>query len=181
MKSPLRYTLILALTISLVACQSDGGADSPFTGNEVSFTLIPGEVEGNTTTGTLTIKERTDGRGEIEITLNGVIQGAEHPVHLHFGNLSENDLVATYLNDIQEIDGVGKSSTTLQLLDDGTQLQYSDLVSFDGSVKIHFEATGSLKDAVLGSTNIGINSSGNEAFLSGVKSITVCNSDFVGN
>ncbi len=182
MKEILKYITVLLLAVSIVACGSDSeGEDSPFTGNEVSFTLIPGEVEGNTTSGTLTIKERTDGQGEIQIVLNGVIQGAQHPVHLHFGDLEADGLVATYLTQIAEVDGVGRSNTILSQLDDGTPLTYSDLITFNGSIKIHFEESGPLEDALLGATNIGINSAGNEAYLLGLKDITQCNNDFQRN
>ncbi len=174
------FFLIIAFAV-ITGCNSSEGEVNIYTGNEVSYELIPGDFQGNETSGILKIKERTDGKGEIEIMLNGVINGAVHPAHLHFGDLNANGLVATHLNPVEETDGVGKSNTLIEQLVNGDDLDYNALLLFDGSVKIHFEATGDLKDVILGATNIGINGSANEAFLLGIQSITTCNSDFGNN
>jgi hypothetical protein len=173
-----RISFLITVLVIVTACESSNDEVSLYTGNEVNFELISGEFEGNETSGVLTIKERTDGKGEVEITLNGVINGAVHPVHLHFGGLNADGLVATYLNPIEEINGVGKSNTLIDQLDNNIELNYNSLLIFDGSIKIHFESTGDLKDVILGATNIGLNSQANEAFLLGIESITTCNSDF---
>lgn len=181
MKRYLQSTLLIFALLSFVACDSgDDVAEELFTGNELNLTLIPAQVQGLSTSGSLVIRERTDGRAQLEITLDGVVRGAVHPVHLHFGDLTENGLVATFLTEIREENGVGKSSTLLTQLDDGTQITYSNLLNFDGSIKIHFESTGVLKDEVLGSVNIGINTAGNAAFMNGTAQIASCNSDFEG-
>lgn len=169
--------LLAILSFALVSCGSDSG-DAEFTGNEVAFQMIPGSVNGNQTTGSLVIKERTGGTAQIEITLNGVIPNSNHPVHLHFGSLEDDGNVATLLNPILEADGVGYSVTILNELENGDEMTYADLITFNGSIKIHFEASGPLKDEILGSTNIGINSDQNQAYLSGEKSITICNSEY---
>ena len=164
-----------ALVLLMGACGGDSASDSEFTGNEVTTELIPGTVEGNTTTGTLVIRERTDGKAQLEITLNNVISGAQHPVHLHFGSLDDDGEVATFLTTLTETNGVGRSVTVLSALDNDTSLDYSDLLTFNGSIKIHFEPSGPLENAVLGSTNVGLNVEGNEAYLNGTKDITTCN------
>ena len=151
--------IILALSFATACKPSD--EVNLYTGNEVDFELLPGDFDGNTTSGNLMIKERTDGNAEIEITLNGIIQGASHPAHLHFGSLEANGLMASLLNPVEETNGIGKSSTLLTALDNGTIINYASLLVFDGSVKIHFEQTGALKHVILGATNIGINSSAN--------------------
>lgn len=166
----------LALVLVLGACGSDG-EQSEFTGNEMELGLIPGTVSGNTTTGTLLIREKTNGQAQLDITLNNVLTGAEHPVHLHFGSLDDDGDVATFLTTLTEQNGIGRSSTVLSDLDNGTSLSYADMVTFNGSIKIHFEASGPLEDSLLGSTNIGLNSADNEAYLNGTKDITTCNSN----
>lgn len=169
------FLLSLALVATIASCGGDEGT-SEFTGNEVSLELIPGTVEGNTTTGSLVIKERNDGRAQIELTLNNVLDGAQHPVHLHFGSLDDDGEVATFLTTLSEENGVGRSTTILNRLDNDESLDYNQLITFNGSIKIHFEASGPLENALLGSTNIGLNSAGNEAYLLGQKDITTCNS-----
>lgn len=167
---------LLALTLGFYGCQSEGDS-SDFTGNEVSMQLIPGTVEGNTTTGSLTIRELTNGKAQLEITLNNVLDGAEHPVHLHLGSLDDNGDVATFLTTLQEVNGVGKSITILDKLDNDQELSYANLLAFDGSIKIHFESSGPMENEILGAVNIGLNGSENEAYLLGEKSITSCNSN----
>ena len=179
MKQIGNFLLSLALVASLASCGGDEGS-SEFTGNEVSIALIPGTVEGNTTTGSLVIKERNDGKAQIEVFLNNVLSGAVHPVHLHFGSLDDDGEVATFLTTLNEVNGVGRSTTILDQLDNDESLDYNQLITFNGSIKIHFEASGPLEDAVLGAANIGLNTPGNEAYLQGLKDITTCNNK-VGN
>ena len=170
--------LFLALPLFLFACADDQDVESAYTGNEVQLTMIPGTVQGNTTSGTLKVKERTDGLAEIQIELENVLKNASHPVHLHFGDLAADGNVATYLNNIIESRGMGKSTTVLRELDNGSIITYDDFLQFDGSIKVHFEASGPLEDEILGSTNIGINEAQNAAYLNGERTITSCNSNF---
>ncbi|WP_323756256.1 hypothetical protein [Roseivirga sp.] len=178
MKKVFLPSLIMFTALFIAACSDSGNELSEFTGNEMEMALIPGSVEGNTTSGTLKIRERNDGRAQLEITLNDVISGAEHPVHLHFGSLSDNGDVATYLTTLKEVNGVGKSVSILETLDNNITIDYNNLLNFDGSIKIHFETSGPLENEILGSTNIGLNADQNEAYLNGAKSITSCNSNF---
>ncbi len=178
MKRISTYLAMFALVLLFGACGEGNVGDSEFTGNEIRMELIPGTVSGNTTSGSLLIRERTDGNAQLDITLNNILSGAEHPVHLHFGSLEDDGEVATLLTTIREVDGVGQSSTILTSLDNDTQVNYSNMLTFNGSIKIHFEASGPLEDEILGSTNIGMNMGGNEAYLNGTKSITTCNSNF---
>lgn len=172
-----KIALIPLLILLIAACNSSEEV-AEFTGNEVSMTLIPGIVQGINTTGSLTIKERADGKAQIEIELNGVLSNASHPVHLHYGSLDDNGNVATLLNPIVEANGIGKSVTILNNLENGEQLDFEQLAVFDGSIKIHFEADGPMKDEILGAVNIGPNITENQAYFEGMNSITWCNSEF---
>ena len=167
------YLLSIALATMLTSCGSESGS-SEFTGNQMKMALIPGTVEGNTTTGTLLIRERTDGRALLEITLNNVLTDAQHPVHLHFGSLDDDGEIATFLTTLNEVNGVGRSVTRLDRLDNDERLTYN------GSIKVHFEASGPLENEILGAVNIGLNTAKNKAYLNGIKNITTCNNN-VGN
>lgn len=170
--------LLFALPFLLFSCADDSDTESAYTGNEIQLVMIPGTVQGNTTTGNLTVKERTDGLAEVQIELENVLKNASHPVHLHFGDLAADGNVATYLSNVTESGGTGKSTTILRELDNGTIVTYNDFLQFDGSIKVHFEASGPLEDEILGSTNIGINEAQNAAYLTGERTITSCNSNF---
>ncbi len=169
--------LILLLCLGIVSCDNNAG-DSEFTGNEIKLDLIPGTVQGNTTTGSVVIKEKSNGQVQIDITLNNVLANADHPVHLHTGSLDDDGDVVLLLERLKDENGIGKSITLLNKLDDNTVLDYNSFLNFDGSIKIHFEDSGPLENEILGAINIGINTSGNQAYLNGTKSITICNSDF---
>lgn len=171
-------TFLLAfLVLGFSACSEDDSS-SEFTGNEVRLEMIPGTVQGNTTSGTLVIRERNNGQAQVEISLNNVLTNADHPVHLHLGSLDDDGDVVLLLERLTEQNGIGTSVTVINALEDNTTLNYSSFLNFNGSVKVHFEDSGPLENEVLGAVNIGINTSGNQAYLDGSKSITVCNSDF---
>ena len=174
----MKKTLFALLVLFAATACNENNENTDFTGNQVEIQMIPGTVDGNTTTGSLMIKERTDGKAQIEITLNNVIQNAEHPVHLHFGSLEDNGTVATFLTTLKEENGIGKSISILDKLDDNTEVTFAQLIQFDGSIKIHFEASGPMENEILASTNIGLNTADNQAYFSGLKSITSCNTDF---
>ena len=176
MKSFKNYLIVL-LAVAFMACTEEDSS-SEFTGNEVRLEMIPGTVQGNTTSGTLLIRERTDGKAQIEITLNNVLTNADHPVHLHVGSLDDDGDVVLLLERLVEENGVGRSITQLDALEDNTTINYSSFLNFNGSVKIHFEDSGLLENEILGAVNIGINTAENQAFMDGSKSITICNSDF---
>ena len=168
---------MVLLAFVFMACAEEDST-SEFTGNEVRLEMIPGTVQGNTTSGILLIRERNDGKAEIEITLNNVLTNADHPVHLHVSRLDADDDVVLLIERLVEENGIGRSITQLDALEDNTSLNYSSFLNFNGSIKIHFEDSGLLENEILGAVNIGINTAENQAFMDGLKSITTCNSDF---
>ena len=168
---------LLIFSISVLACSIENG-DPEYTGNSMFYNLIPGSANGLETNGTLIIRERADGTAQFEILMTGVLNNANHPVHLHYGSLEDNGNIAAMLNPVLAIDGIGKSLSFVVELENGEEVDYNDMVTFDGSLKVHFEASGPLKDQLLGSINIGSNSSENQAYLDGDKSITICNSEY---
>lgn len=173
----LKSFLLVLFVLGFSACGNDD-ASSEFTGNEVQLEMIPGTVQGNTTSGTILIRERSNGKAQIEINLNNVLTNADHPVHLHLGSLDADGDVVLLLDRLVEENGIGRSVTQLDALEDNTSLNYSSFLNFDGSIKIHFEDSGLLENEILGAVNIGINTSENQAYMDGIRSITVCNSDF---
>ncbi len=173
---PIKYFLLALTLVFLWSCEED--TVSEFTGSEMSIPMISGDVQGNVTNGILTIRERTDGLAQIEIIVENVISNAQHPVHLHYGSLDDDGNIATLLNDLVETNNTGRSVTILQDLANGEQIMYSDLLVWNGSIKVHFEASGPLENELIVSTNIGLNQSENAAYIQGDKDITVCNNQF---
>lgn len=165
--------LLLSSVILFTAC--DSNEDDLYTGRETSYNLLKGSYLETTTSGVITLKERADKSVEIQLLMEGTLDQAVHPVHLHYGSLQDDGLVAEFLNNLEDIgDNRSQSITHLTQLADGTALTYDQLVDMDGSIKVHFEEEGSLKDVILGASNIGVNYRMSD--IGSVKDITLCNS-----
>ncbi|WKN41782.1 hypothetical protein [Tunicatimonas pelagia] len=159
----------------LGACNNEGEESSVYTGRETQYNLLEGSYLETTTSGSITVRERTDKSVEIQLLMEGTLNGAIHPVHLHYGSLQDDGLVAEFLSNLEDAgNNRSQSLTHLTQLADGTTITYDQLIDMDGSIKVHFEEEGALKDVLLGATNIGTNYS--MADVGSVKDITLCNS-----
>lgn len=168
MKTSVFFSLVIAFGVVLVACDSDNPATNDFTGNEVSYNLLPGTSQFSFS-GTITFKERTDQSISAEIQVAASGSGGVHPVHLHFGTADFPDAqIAALFSPVDAISGL--SVTNLSVLLDQTEISYADLLAFDGSVKIHLD-NGANKDVVLAAANIGLNAGMD------ISDITICSSD----
>jgi len=174
----MKITKLLIVLTALVVFGCSDEDTNEFTGNEMTIPMIAGEVQGNQTSGILTIKERIDGSAQIEIIVQNVLNNSRHPIHLHYGSLDDDGNIATLLEELVETNGVGKSVTILSILENGNPTNYQDLINMNGSIKIHFEASGPLENALIASSNIGSNQLSNEAYIDGSKSISVCNNNY---
>ena len=101
-------------------------------------------------------------------------ESAEHPVHLHLGNISEPgaDVVAL-LNPV--LGSTGQSETLLKHLSDETPITYRELVDLNACIKVHLGASGPARDIVLAGGNIGIASTRDVS--GGRASIGLCKSE----
>jgi len=166
---------LLALVAVLAACNNESEESSEYTGRETQYNLLEGSYLETTTSGTITIKERTDQSVEIQLSMDGTLNGAVHPVHLHYGSLQDDGLVAEFLNNLEDAGNNRSQSTTrLTKLSDGTSVTFDKFLAMDGSIKVHFEEEGALKDVILGATNIGANYRMGD--VGSLKDITICNS-----
>lgn len=148
----------LLIAALLFSCKEDATIDE-FTGRVVTYQLNKGEYLGQETSGAVTVREKSDKSLQIQIDLEGTLDGAEHPAHLHHGSLTDHGLMAAMLEPVKDIGNQqSKSITILQYIEDGSVMDFDRFKSFDGSIKVHFAATGELKDVILGSANIGSNS-----------------------
>lgn len=166
------FCLLLA-TVFFMGCGDDSSSNfDEFTGRETSFDLV--QASDFPISGTVTFKEKTDLSLQVTVSLNGTEGNISHPVHLHYGNLSTPDAeIAVLLNDLDAV--TGESETTLSVLSDETEFRYDDLLNFEGSVKIHFSATGDGRNIVLAGGNIGI--AADKGNPGGRLNITVCKSN----
>lgn len=155
------------------SCNSE--EESMYTGRETRYTLLEGSYLESTTSGYITVKERSDQSIDIQLFLEGTLDQAIHPVHLHHGSLQDDGLVAEFLQNVEDVgDHHGQSITHLTRLADGSAMTYDRFINMDGSIKVHFEEDGPLKNVILGATNVGTNYSISDRGLTG--DITICNS-----
>nr|WKN34955.1 hypothetical protein K4G66_21500 [Tunicatimonas sp. TK19036] len=167
--------IFAAVLVLNSACSSSEEESSMYTGREVSYNLLEGSYMENTTSGNIVVKERNDHSIDIQLFLDGTLDEAVHPVHLHYGSLVDDGLVAEYLHNVEDIgDHHGESITHLTQLADGSTITFDSFIEMDGSIKVHFEEEGPLKDVILGATNIGTNYSMSDVGLIG--DISICNS-----
>jgi hypothetical protein len=158
---------LLGVTLLFSACDRADDASDAFTANQASYTLA--SATDYNIQGVATFREKRSGDLQLTVQLENTVAGGQHPGHLHYGTVDvPGSTVALMLT---PVDGeTGTSVTTFSQLADGTSFGFDDLMSFDGSLKVHLDG-GVNKDVVLAGGNVGQNSA---ALTS---DIAVCNSD----
>lgn len=130
------FTLLIAAVI-MVSCGDDDGASiSTETGTQVSFDLF--DLTAGGALGTATFAELSDGSTKVTIDMASSLLVGDHPIHIHENTAAEGGDIAITLN---PVDASGVSETTVNMLDDGTEIMYSELISFDGYINIHLSAS----------------------------------------
>lgn len=164
---------ILMLCAWLVACQPENKAvTSSYTGNETTYDLQPASAFA--VSGTITFKQRKDGKVTAVVQLNGTSGDRKHPVHLHRGDITTADAdVALLLNPVLGSSGI--SETTFNMLADESPISYDQLTDLAASIKIHLGDVGDDRNVILVAGNIG--SSFAKAKPTGRQGIATCKSE----
>jgi hypothetical protein len=172
MKFPYPMVMVVALLgFAFFGCDtSQEAADTSFTGNEITYTLY--QASDYPVSGVVTLKERTDGTTQAELTLTGTEGNVWHPVHLHFGAVEDDGNIALLLSPV--LGKTGKSSTHIAELADGTEMTYQDMVGMDASVKIHLSDTGADYFVILAGGDIGAAFEKSKGTVAGRLYINVC-------
>jgi hypothetical protein len=162
---------VLAIVAVLTACHEQEAVTNDFTGNESTYALLPGSTYP--INGTITFKEKKDGSPFISVIVSGTEGEAQHPVHLHLGNISTPDAeVTALLNPV--LGKTGVSETHLTMLADESAITYQQLIAMNACIKIHLAASGPDKNIILAGGNIGIAVSDDSA--AGRSGMRVCGS-----
>ena len=134
------------------ACQENERISVETTGNEMVYPLQ--KASDYNISGTVNIKEKCDGSSIVVVSLTGTEGDIEHPVHLHFGNITASGSdVAALLNPV--IGSTGQSKTLLKQMADETPITYRQLIDLNASIKVHLAASGPDRDIILAAGNIG--------------------------
>lgn len=162
----------MTVAAGLLACQEKEEIKTEYTGNETVYALL--QASDYQVSGTVTFRERLDGKALIDVELSGTEGTIEHPVHLHLGDLSAPSAdVAALLSPV--IGSTGKSETILTRLADETAVSYKELLALNACIKIHLSASGENRDIILAGGNIGAASSNDVS--TGRAGFAVCNSN----
>ena len=141
----------MLIAILAVACQKSEVV-SEFTGNETTYDLQPGAQF--TINGTITFKERKDGKIDASIQLNGTDGNGKFPVHLHLGEISKPGAdIALLMNPVGG--KTGYSETVFNKLSDESSITYQQLTQLQACIKIHLGDVGADRDVILAAGNIG--------------------------
>lgn len=160
---PIFSVLLLVLTVS---CEDDDSPESPYTERELTYELEINPcdavtpcafVEGGAT-GYVEVKELKAGGIEIGVYMDGLLDGAQHPVHLHEGELIDGGNMVAMLSFMQDVgDNKAESITQLQTLNsDGSEMTFDRFASYDGVIKVHLDDNAYSK-VVIAYANIGSN------------------------
>ena len=161
----------MALVALFSACQDDDAVEqSDFTGNESSYALLAGSTYP--VSGTVTFKEKTNGSTFVVVSITGTEGEAQHPVHLHLGNITAPDAdVTALLNPV--LGRTGTSETNISTLADESRVTYKQLIELAACVKIHLATSGPDKNTILAAGNIGTSADASGGRLK----ISVCKSE----
>ncbi len=141
----------------LLSCGSDEQeptATGDFTGNQVVYNLYSASEFG--ISGTATFKELTTGGLDVSIQLLNTTGEIFHPVHLHAGSVRDDGPLVSVLSPVYGASGESSSQVTFLMTDENTMFTYSDLLKFDGSLRIHLDG-GPGQNILVAAANIGNN------------------------
>jgi hypothetical protein len=136
--------------LGLLLAQGDIGGNA-LTGTNKSYILNTDGTSG--VSGTVLFEKRVNGKTLTSITLTGTIAGGVHPAAIYIGSvatLGGGPVVKT----LNAVDGTtGKSFSNITELDNGTAINYDDILVYDGYLAVTQSAV--LSANILCQGNIG--------------------------
>lgn len=133
------FVLILS-TLFIVSCSSNGTEDieePQLTGRTKVFNLSA--LTSTDISGTATFLEYDDSSTGIKLELQNTSAGNTHPAHIHLNTAAEGGEVKITL---APVDGTtGKSKINIKTKDDGSPINYNELLEYNGYINIHLSAS----------------------------------------
>lgn len=127
----------LVLFIGLVLATSCDNDDDAFVGQKKVFELSSKAVPS--ISGTATFIENQDKSTTVQLQLTGTPDGGMHPAHIHLNTAVEGGAIAVTLGVVNGTTGF--STITFSKLDNGTALNFNQLLDFNGYINVHLSAT----------------------------------------
>lgn len=135
-----QLAMLLAVALTFMACTADEDPaidpETIFTGQTKTYDLAA--VGNSGISGTALLEETSTGNTKLTITLTGTPDGGQHPAHIHFNSAAQGGGIAVSLTPVNGTTGI--SETTFSQEDDGTNIRFSDLLTYDGYINVHLSA-----------------------------------------
>ena len=147
--SPILLLLVM-VSVAFTSCSSDDDGQRFTLAEPETYPLY--DVNNSEVMGSVTFFNNDSTAVVVSIQLTEGT-GQTHPANIYFENANQNGSVAVTLN---QIDANGVSVTNFSALDDGTDITYDSMLTFDGSVKVALSSTDN--------TIVALSDIGNNAF-----------------
>lgn len=116
--------------------QADIGQNA-LTGDKEEYTL--NELNGSGVSGTAVFEKRKNGKAQITLSLQGTVDGGDHPAHIHANDAATGGGIVLDLENV--IGATGKSVTSADTLRDATAITYDQLINYNGHINVHESPT----------------------------------------
>jgi hypothetical protein len=122
-----------ATELSTLVAQGDIGQNE-LTGEKISYALDEGDRAD--ISGTIEFSERINETTLVTINLTGTPTGGSHPAHIHENDVATSGGVIVGLNPVNGDTGISK--TQVAALVGGSAVTYTELLTIDAYVNVHF-------------------------------------------
>ena len=136
--------------LSTIVAQGDIGQNE-LTGQKKSYLLDEKDVAG--VSGIIEFAERVNETTLVTISLTGTSAGESHPAHIHENDVATTGPITVGLNPVNGDTGISK--TQVSSLVGGSAVTYSDFLTINAYVNIHFSDTDLA--TIVAEANIGSN------------------------
>lgn len=165
--------LLLVFLAALFFTSCSESKEENYTGEELEFSLY--QSSSYDFRGKVLIREMVNGGLELTLRMDGSKANMDYtyPAHLHFGSYDQKDSPIAFLLNPVSARSL-ESVTVLDVLSDGTKLNFESMKSFDGHIKIHLANEGPDYGVILASGNIGPKSTAKFA----LDQLAICGNEF---
>lgn len=136
--------------LTTIIAQGDVGQNE-LTGTKISYVLNEGALPG--VSGSIEFAERVNESTLVTINLLGTVSGNIHPAHIHENNLATTGNIIAGLTAVDG--GTGISKTQVAALVSGASVTYTDFLTINAYVNVHFSDTDLV--TIVAEGNIGAN------------------------
>ncbi|WP_165748447.1 hypothetical protein [Cellulophaga sp. Z1A5H] len=148
--------LFLAAAFTFMSCSTEDTETTEVALRTKVYTL--NSADNAAISGTATFTEKEDGTTTILLSLTNSNNDI-HPAFIYLDDVSSTGAVAITLAPIEC--NCEESTTEVSMLDNGTPITFSELLFFDGNIRVHQSASD--LETVIAEGNVGINAINEEA------------------